>query len=431
MVLLTEERESRLEIPNSYDDKSMRTALNARVALRAPAVSLASQVTGLVQLVLILARAGTNQSTDAYFYLFNVGLVPIQCIIVGMMYPSLLNDRGMSRAGLARIRWLTPALGLVFVTGGALWLTERDRLPVDLIVLAVLSGLNALVQALLWFKAVAAQAGGNALWISGVALPANILAVVALAYPWKSPPAAMTVMVGALLVGNLGLLVAMTRRKVGTAVLDSVPLVAPSRSGPFWFLGKSTVGYLGQIFLQSLAVLLPASGVTFLNIGVKIVSSVSATFVNATMPSLVHRSTDSPHSARQFLRLTVVVVSLGGAALVAGTWIIWPSLLRPAIVVALWLIASSASAIAAQMSYRFLTPQMSTRTILVVTAVVALTALSSRGAGFDLTVALCAYATIDAASALLLLLPLRDRTMSLLLGGVVAGLASTWITAYL
>jgi len=51
----------------------------------------------------------------------------------------------------------------------------------------------------------------------------------------------------------------MTRRKVGTAVLDSVPLVAPSRSGPFWFLGKSTVGYLGQIFLQSLAVLLPAS----------------------------------------------------------------------------------------------------------------------------------------------------------------------------
>jgi hypothetical protein len=158
---------------------------------------------------------------------------------------------------------------------------------------------------------------------------------------------------------------------------------------------------------------------------------VSATFVNATMPSLVHRSTDSPHSARQFLRLTVVVVSLGGAALVAGTWIIWPSLLRPAIVVALWLIASSASAIAAQMSYRFLTPQMSTRTILVVTAVVALTALSSRGTGFDLTVALCAYATIDAASALLLLLPLRDRTMSLLLGGVVAGLASTWITAYL
>jgi hypothetical protein len=222
----------------------------------------------------------------------------------------------------------------------------------------------------------------------------------------------------------------MARRRIGQAVIDSAPSESTSGSGHFWFLSLSAVGYLGQIFLQSLAVLLPASSITILNIGVKIVGSTSATFVNASMPAIVHQGTNSPDSARRFLRIILLVVGVGGIVLVVGAWTGWPNLLRPAAVIALWLIASSAQAVAFRMSYRFLAPRSTTRTIAVVVIVVVLSALSARDARFDLTVALCGYAMLDAASALLLLLPLRDRWMSVLLGGVVTGLAVAWLASY-
>jgi hypothetical protein len=401
-----------------------------RTALRAPVISLTSQIAGLVQLVLILVRAGTNEATDAYFYLFNLGMVPIFCIVVGMMYPALLNEHKLSRAGLERIRWVTPLICTLFVAGGSLWLQWHGRLGAGLIGIAIFSGANSLVQALIWFRAVAAEAAGNALWISGVALPANLLAVLSLLYPWSSAHSAMTVMTGALLFGNIGFLIYLDRRRIGSSVIDSAPLTGTSAGGPFWFLSLASLQFMGQTFLQSLAVLLPPSTVTLLNIGYKIVGSVSATFVNATMPSLIHQQTDSPHAARRFLRIVVVVVAAGGIAIALGTKIVRPELLAPAVVIAIWLITSSAAAVASRMSFRFLPPNATTRTMVVLVTVVALAVLSSRGGGFDLTVLLCAYAALDGASAMLLLWPLRDRVMSLVLAGALVALATGWIASY-
>jgi len=139
--------------------------------------------------MLIILRAGANEATDAYFYLFNLGMVPISCIVVGMMYPALLNKTRMSRPGLRRIRWITPLLSVVFVAGGSLWLGWHGRLGASLLGVALFSALNSLVQALLWYRAVAAEASGNAFWISGVALPANVFALTALLYPGlRRPP---------------------------------------------------------------------------------------------------------------------------------------------------------------------------------------------------------------------------------------------------
>jgi hypothetical protein len=387
-------------------------------AFRAPAVSAASQAIGLVQLVLILARAGTNNATDAYFYLFNLGLVPINCIVVGLMYPSLLNEFRLSRAGLRTIRWVTPLCGALFVCGGAAWLAWRDRLTEGLLALVILTGANAVVQAGVWFRAVAAEAGGNALWIAGIALPPNLLAVAALAYPWTEPATAMTTMMAGLLGGNLALAVFMHRRAVGDDIVASADEHGAG-SGSLWFLALSSSSYVGQTVLQSLAVLLPASGITLLNVAYKLVGSVSATFVNATMPSLVHRDTESRSAARRFLRLVAATVTAGGLGLVGAVRVLRPELVLPALVVATWLLCSTASAVAARMSFRFLRPGASGRTIAVVVAVVALTALTSYGPGFSLTVLLCAYAALDGGSAMLLLWPLRDRLMSVALGAAM------------
>jgi hypothetical protein len=405
-------------------------AATARVALRAPVVSLSSQIIGLGQLILIIVRAGTNAATDAYFYLFNLGMVPISCVIVGMMYPALLNKTRMSRRGLGLIRWVTPLLSVAFVAGGSLWLGAHGRLDEGLLGVAFLSALNALVQALLWYRAVAAEAGGNAFWISGVALPANVLALLVLIYPWPSPSLAMTAMTGGLLAGNLGLLAVLHVRRVGSTVIESAPLSCSTPGGPLWFLSLASLQYLGQAALQSLAVLLPPSTVTLLNIGYKIVGSVSATFVNASMPLLVHQETDSPRAARRFLRVVVAVVVAGGTAIVIGAWLVRPELLAPAVIIAIWLITSSASAVAMRMSFRFLAPHATARTMMVLIVVVALAMFSSHGAGFSLVVLLCAYAAIDGASAMLLLWPLRDRVMSLVLAATLAALAVGWVSSY-
>ena len=69
--------------------------------LQGPALSLTSQAAGAVQLVLILVRVGSNRSTDAYFYLWSLGMLPTQILCVGVMYPLLLNRERIARTGQA------------------------------------------------------------------------------------------------------------------------------------------------------------------------------------------------------------------------------------------------------------------------------------------------------------------------------------------
>ena len=257
------------------------------------------------------------------------------------MYPSLLNERRITRRGLVGIRRITPLFSLLFVAGGALWLVANDRLGGQLVGIAIACGVNAVVQASLWFRAVAAEAGGNAIWIAGVALPANVLAVIVLILPWTTPAITMIAMTCGLILGNAGLLIFMALRRVGNPVLDSVPDPTEAPGASLWFLSLASISFLGQTVLQSLAVLLPASSITLLNVAYKIVGSVSATFVNAVMPVIVHQRTDSSRSARQFLRIVTVAVATAGTLLVFAVWVIRPDLLVPSVVIAIWLTASA------------------------------------------------------------------------------------------
>jgi hypothetical protein len=393
-------------------------------------VSLSSQAVGLVQLLLILLRAGTNQATDAYFYLFTLGLAPITCVVVGVMYPSLLNERRITRRGLVRIRRITPLLSLFFVTAGSMWLLANGRLSGQLVGVAIACAVNSMIQARLWFRAVATEAGGNAFWVAGVALPANLLATAVLLFPWNTPAITMIAMTCGLAVGNAGLLIFMALRRIGDSVLDSVPDHTETKGASLWFLSLASIAFLGQTLLQSFAVLLPASSITLLNVGIKVVGSMSATFVNAIMPLIVHQGTDSSRSARRFLRIVTVAVASAGILLVVVAWMIRPDLLISSVVIALWLIASAAVAVAGRMSFRFLAPHASVRTIVVVVTIVALTAFSSGYPGFSLNVLLCAYAAIDAAAGMLLLWPLKDRQMSVVLAGVIVCLCAIWVSNY-
>jgi hypothetical protein len=386
----------------------------------------------MAQILLLLLRAGANEATDAYYYLFNLGLTPITGIIVGVVYPSMLNAERLSRLDLKRLRTAVPILCVVMVTGGSGWLAINGRLPPELVPLAALSSANSVIQARLWFRAVAAEAGGQAMWIAGVALPPNIVAVAILVAPWSSPTGAVTGMVTGLVFGNLGLLAVMNRQRVGDDVILAAPLTGGSRRGTGWFFGSAAFAFASWTVLQSLAVLLPAASLTIINLAYKLVGSISTTFVNATMPLLVHSRTDSPALARRFLRVVVVSAVLGGTALVIGTWLRRPDLLVPAVVVAIWFVGSGSNAVAQRMAFRFLRPHQASRPqMLVIAAVVGAALASAHSPAFSVTVLLCAYANIDGTSAATLLWPLKDRRMSAVLALAMLGLAVIWLATVL
>jgi hypothetical protein len=162
-------------------------------------------------------------------------------------------------------------------------------------------------------------------------------------------------------------------------------------------------------------------------VGIKIVGSISATFVNATMPLLVHGRTDSPALARRFLRVVVLVEALGGGLLVVAAHLIRPDIIVPALVVAIWLVGSGAFAVAQRMAFRFLPAQdVAKRQMAPLVVLVPLALVSSWGDGFTLAVLLCAYAAIDVVTGALLLWPLKDRRMGAVLAVAMVALTVVW-----
>jgi len=149
-------------IPSTYDsedsqflrDKPLPGPPSLPEGASRAVISLASQIVGLGQLVLIILRAGTKWQ---------------RCLLLSLQPrhgPDLLHRGRDDVPGTAeqdqdvperlrRIRWIT--LSLAFVAGGSLWLGWHGRLGPSLLGVALFSGLNSLVQALLWYRAVAAS----------------------------------------------------------------------------------------------------------------------------------------------------------------------------------------------------------------------------------------------------------------------------------
>lgn len=396
-----------------------RLGIDARL-FRGSALSVASQAVGVIQLIALIWRShGATVATDAYLYLFSLGLLPTQVLTVGVLYPMLMNRARISAGGERRIAVTVPFLSAVAVTAGAGFLESRGRLGADLVPAVVLLASNAIIQASIWRRCIAATAGGTPEWEASLALPANLAATLALLLPWTDSTATVTAMVAALLLGNVAFLGALIRQGTGRSLLDSLPAVGdPHRSAAWWFAAKSMSSYGGLTILQSLAVLLPASAVTLLSVAVKIASSTSAVLINAVMPRLVHQGVDSASAGRSFLRwITLLLASVGSLA-VAATAGLHPQALLGVWVLALWLLASAAAATAQRMAYRFLAPNASRVTILAVLTVVALALATSRSSNVDLVSVLCAYALLDALVATTLLWKLADRVAAAF-GGVI------------
>lgn len=418
--------------PSSTAQRARAILLRRRGLLGAPALSLASQASGLAQLAALLWRHGPSNATDAYFYLFNLGNLPTQIFIVGVLYPMMLSADRVTRRGAKRFGLFVPLAALAAIAAGTVWLWAQGRVTAELIPILALAAVNAVFQARLWFRAVSAEAEGSPRWVAAVALPANALATLVLLIPWPTSEATVTAMMTALCVANAAFMILQSRKRVGREAIRRLPSRPERRhAAHWWFLTKSFVSYGGLMIVQSLALILPPAVLTLLTLPMKIVGSVSATFVNAIMPRLIHQGTDSPDAARRFLRQLVALIGTVALVGLAGGYVLVPQHFLTMVIVALWLVASASSSVSQRMTFRFLPASASRVTIIIVPLIVMAVALSTQAAGFGLVALLCAYALVDSASSFLLLISLRDRLMACLSGGITVALSAIWISSLL
>ena len=398
----------------------------------APLLSMASQIIGLMQLLLLVFRTGASNATDSYLYLFNMGMLPIQVLIVGIMYPRLLNNARITAVGVRRIGVLAPIVSVMLVVAGSAWIALQGRWDAGILLIASLCAVNAAIQAVAWFHAVSAEAGGNPIWTAAVALPANLLATLVLVLPWADTQSATVAMLIALVVGNAVLVVLMRAKRVGHDVRTAKfePQVIETSGGTGWFFSKAAAGYVGQALLQTVAVTLPPASVTILNFAVKIVGAVSATMVNAVMPRLVHQTTETPSASRRFLNLLLLTLASFGLIAVGVIAIWWPAYMVPAIAVLLWVLAAAAAAVAQRMAFRFLKPNASAVSIVVIVVIVVIALILSGNPGFPLVFLICCYVGLDGATAAILLFALRARVQSFAMFAVLAAASAIGVTSW-
>ncbi|MET8451263.1 hypothetical protein [Streptomyces sp. NPDC005209] len=399
--------------------------------MRSPALSIASQAVGALQLAMILWMSeGGSNATDTYFYLFSLGLLPSQILTVGVTYPLMINRQAsIGRRAAQRLASFVPVLAVLVTATGIVWLATRGRVTADLVPLLALSAVNSALQAMIWSRGVAAESTGEPQWFAAVALPANTLAVIALLFPWGNEKQALTVMLAALVVGNAGYLGLMVRRRIGSDAVSRLPEQSTGAQAAWWYLARAGTGYGGLAVLSSLAVLLPPSALTVLAVVTKLVGSVASVFVNAVLPALVHADTDSPCAARRYMRLTgVALLVLGLSGVVATTFFPGNQLLL-AVAVATWLAAAATAAAAQRVAFRFLAAKSSIVTLLVLPIVVLASVATATEGELNLTNLVAAQALVDAATAAFLLAALRDRVMTIGARTATAMLVAIWIAS--
>jgi hypothetical protein len=222
-------------------------------------------------------------------------------------------------------------------------------------------------------------------------------------------------MAAGLVIGNVILLIVMNRRRVGQAVIDAAAENPAAQTASYWLLARSATGYGSHVALSTTAVLLPASSITILNLANKIVTAISTTFTNAMLPALLHRNTQTSHAAHRFLRTSSTALVAFGGVLVAAVSLIIPDRTVAAIILAGWLVGSSAAAVAQRTAYRFLPARTFVNAMFWSIVVVVAVLIVAHTSWWHLNTLLIAYAILDLGTAAVLLWSLKDRRMTVVL----------------
>lgn len=319
---------------------------HGRRIVTAQAAAFASQLFGSLQLVLLL-HAGVSRATDAYFLIFGATQLMVSGWIVGVIYPRQLAQPGTDWAQIPRRAVVFSALVTGLATGYAIALGYPVGITISVAVPLLLSAAAA---ARATVDACRLACVGRATELAGVALPANVVACVALlTVGGHGSSTATTAMCAGLLLGNLGAASALRRRVA--SIVDVPPAVAPRRAP--WLVVAAITAALSPLVMQAAVATFPSGDLSAFSVAYKFGLALTGIGLNSMLPLLLswHRVEHDVLRRIVWCALTVALPAAYLAKLIAtasGT----THYLSPAVVTAMtaWALICPATAIATRLT---------------------------------------------------------------------------------
>lgn len=381
-----------------------------------------TQLLGLGQIALMLWPSGASQATNAYFLMATWTQLPVQVILIGLMYPVWL--RGLGHSSSQSRAWIgaTPLLSIAAALIAALFFRGLSGHYPMLITHAALFGVIGVLSAVAWSGAIKLSSEGKPGWLASVTLAANLLACVCLV---AFNPSTSGGRVTALLVGQtVGWLVgiaviAACNPGVYAAIWSGLPLPnalteRTSDRGNYWFLMQASAGYGAHVTIQTQTAALPSTELSTLGVFTRVLAGLSALTTNAILPRLVHSGSLNSFAVYRYVRISSLATLVAALTLLMLGASGWVPLAFALMVIPGWFAAVSLNAAMKRVAVRRLPPKVAwistTANLSMPVVVVALAAVGHLSFGLVLG----ATVALDLLPGVALALILRQRRIALI-----------------
>lgn len=381
-----------------------KTVIAHNTKLTSATLSLLSQLIGIMQLYVLLAKIGSGRASDIYFYLFTMGLIIPQIFLDGFISPALLGKR-ISFAKAKKL--VSRSLIMILIINVLIFVkihSQTDDYFAYLIVIILF--LNSIIQFINWFLVSINSLLGKPNLKSGMFIPANLLGMLLILIPTSNSYQSVFYMSIGLSLGNACFFVFIKSKTLKLGDIDIVTHNRPTLDY-YLLLVKSSIAYLGIFGIQSLAFDLKTSALTTLTIPAKIVSGFTTIFINSGLPLHVNIFTFNEIKTRKII-WKYVFFSISICLLTSGfCYFLVPKYSEIANITAIWLISSVGSSFAQAILLKNHSPKAALLSTIPVISVFFSLSLVLGYKQFSVELFFWAFALIDSLSASIQFLQVR------------------------
>lgn len=292
--------------------------------LQAQSVTGLSQVLGTLQFLLLISSKSFGRPSDVFTLLFLCGQAPLSVAVIGFLYPEALANTDSTN--WTRAVWRTAFSSVVAVAAGAAYLMLMGYPQKDVLVIGVLLVPSSAAATAASVYAVSLACRGKALFLAGLAVPANFGACIFLiAFRGAAGITCAAVMCLGLFLGNMVLWRVARREHLRCAISakNIMKITKIATKSRVWLAVSGVTGYGGALLLAAGASHLPAGRATLLSLITKTGAAVVGVGLNAALSVLINWESPDTGKLRNialfFARLGLACASLTTLVLVFTT----------------------------------------------------------------------------------------------------------------
>jgi hypothetical protein len=284
-----------------------------------------TQLLGLGQIALLLWPHGASEETNAYFLMATWTQLPVQVILIGLMYPVWLRGVGLARTQSRNWVVAVPLLSAIAALVAALFFRALSGAYPLLVMHSLLFATIGVLSAVAWAGAVRLSAEGKPGWLASVTLMANLVSCACLVglNPDTSGGRVTALLVGQTIGWLIGIaILAVNNPGIYRQIWTSH---ATSQGGPrgradrgnYWYLVQASAGYGSNLAIQTQTAALPSTALSTLGVFTRILAGMSALTTNAILPRLVHSTSLNASAVYRYIRISLLAATSVGLLLLA------------------------------------------------------------------------------------------------------------------